>query len=54
MRALKEANLILTDKEFNELVKEHSLKRMSNEAFEGLNSFSEKRHPSWYPKIKDN
>ena len=54
MRALKEANLILTDKEFNELVEEHSLKRMSNEAFEGLNSFSEKRHPSWYPKIKDN
>ena len=54
MRALKEANLILTDKEFNELVEEHSLKRMSDEAFEGLNSFSEKRHPSWYPKIKDN
>ena len=54
MRALREANLILTDKEFNELVEEHSLKRMSDEAFEGLNSFSEKRSPSWYPKIKDN
>ena len=54
MRALKEANLILDEKEFNELVEEHSLKRMSDEAFEGLNSFSEKRHPSWYPKIKDN
>ena len=54
MRALKEANLILNEKEFNELVEEHSLKRMSDEAFEGLNSFSEKRYPSWYPKIKDN
>ena len=54
MRALKEANLILNDKEFHELVEEHSLKRMSKEAFEGLNSFSEKRYPSWYPKIKDN
>ena len=54
MRALKDANLILNDKEFNELVEEHSLKRMSDEAFEGLNSFSEKRSPSWYPKIKDN
>ena len=54
MRALKDANLILNEKEFNELVEEHSLKRMSDEAFEGLNSFSEKRSPSWYPKIKDN
>jgi len=48
MRALKEANLILNEKEFNELVEEHSLKRMSDEAFEGLNSFSEKRNPSRY------
>ena len=52
MRALEDANLILNDKEFNELVEEHSLKRMSDEAFEGLNSFSEKRSPSWYPEIK--
>ena len=50
MRALKEANLILNEKEFNQLVEEHSLKRMSDEAFEGLNSFSEKRSPFWYPK----
>ncbi len=54
MRALKEANLILSDEEFNELVEEHSLKRMSDEAIEGLNSFSEKRAPSWYPNIRDN
>ncbi len=54
MRALKEANLILSNTEFDELVLEHSLKRMSNEAFEGLNSFSEKRNPSWYPINKGN
>ena len=52
MRALKEANLILSDKKFNELVEEHSLKRMSDEAYEGLKSFSEKRAPSWYPNTR--
>jgi len=54
MRALKEANLILSDKNFNELVEEHSLKRMSDEAYEGLKSFSEKRAPSWYPNTRNN
>ncbi len=52
MRALKDANLILNEKEFNELVEEHSLKRMSDEAFEGLNSFSEKKISFLVPKNK--
>ena len=33
---------------FDELVFEHSQKRMTDEAKEGLNSFLEKRTASWY------
>ena len=47
-RTLIESGLMLPDKKFDELVFEHSQKRMSNEAKEGLNSFLEKRTASWY------
>ena len=47
-RTLIESGLMLSDKKFDELVFEHSQKRMSNEAKEGLNSFLEKRTASWY------
>ena len=49
-RSLIESNLILSEEKFNELVIEHSQKRMTEEANEGLNSFLEKRAASWYPK----
>lgn len=49
-RALLESGLILNDDKFNELVIEHSKKRMSEEANEGLNSFLEKRTAYWYKK----
>ena len=49
-RSLIESNLILSEEKFNELVIEHSQKRMTEEATEGLNSFLEKRTASWYPK----
>ena len=49
-RALIESGLILTDVKFEELVLEHSQKRMTSEATEGLNSFLEKRFASWYQK----
>ena len=49
-RALIESGLILSDDKFEELVLEHSKKRMTSEATEGLNSFLEKRVASWYQK----
>jgi methylglutaconyl-CoA hydratase len=49
-RSLIESDLILSEEKFNELVIEHSQKRMTEEATEGLNSFLEKRAASWYPK----
>jgi flagellar basal body-associated protein FliL len=41
---------LLTDDKFEELVIEHSKKRMTDEATEGLNSFLEKRNALWYTK----
>ena len=49
-RALIESGLILSDDKFEELVLEHSQKRMTSEATEGLNSFLEKKFASWYQK----
>ena len=49
-RALIESGLLLPDNKFEELVLEHSKKRMTDEATEGLNSFLEKRTASWYKK----
>ena len=49
-RSLIESDLVLSEEKFNELVIEHSQKRMTGEATEGLNSFLEKRTASWYPK----
>ena len=49
-RALIESGLILSDNKFEELILEHSQKRMTSEATEGLNSFLEKRVASWYQK----
>ena len=46
---LKDAGLLLTDEYFEELVSSHAAKRQTDEAMEGLASFSEKRNPSWYP-----
>ena len=46
--ALKDANLIISDEYFEELVLAHAAKRQSDEAIEGLTSFAEKRDPSWY------
>lgn len=48
-RTLIEAGLMMTDTHFEELVVEHSAKRQTAEAVEGLASFLEKRPPSWYP-----
>lgn len=48
-RTLADAGLLIDDAAGEALVVEHSLKRQSNEAIEGLNSFAEKRDPSWYP-----
>ena len=49
-RALIESGLILSDDKFEELVLEHSQKRMTSEATEGLNSFLDKRFATWYQK----
>ena len=49
-RSLIESDLVLSEEKFNELVIEHSQKRMTEEATEGLNSFLEKRAASWHPK----
>jgi 1,4-dihydroxy-2-naphthoyl-CoA synthase len=51
-RTLIESGLMLSDEKFDELVFEHSQKRMTDEAKEGLNSFLEKRTASWYQKLK--
>ena len=49
-RALIESGLILSESKFEELVLEHSQKRMTEEATEGLTSFLEKRTAYWYQK----
>ena len=49
-RSLIESGLIISDEKFDELVLEHSKKRMTEEATEGLKSFLEKRTASWYQK----
>jgi methylglutaconyl-CoA hydratase len=49
-RALLEAGLILDEPHFEALVVEHSAKRQTDEAAEGLASFLEKRAPNWYPE----
>lgn len=48
-RALLEAGLVVGDAHFEALIVEHSAKRQTAEAVEGLASFLEKRPPSWYP-----
>ncbi len=48
-RALLEAGLVIGDEHFEALIAEHSAKRQTAEAVEGLASFLEKRPPSWYP-----
>lgn len=48
-RTLEEAGLRLSAEKFEQLVVEHSLKRQTDEAFEGLASFAQKRKPAWYP-----
>ena len=40
---------MMTDAHFEDLVIEHSAKRQTDEAVEGLASFLEKRPPRWYP-----
>ena len=47
--ALAHAGQIMSDAYFDDLVRSHSLKRVSAEAREGLASFQEKRDPAWYP-----
>jgi methylglutaconyl-CoA hydratase len=47
--ALKYAGLNFTDDELAALARPHGLKRLDNEAGEGLASFLEKRKPTWYP-----
>lgn len=49
MRALLEAGLVLDEARFEALAAEHSARRQSGEAAEGLASFAEKRRPAWYP-----
>lgn len=48
-RTLQYAGLLIESDEFDQLIAEHSIKRRSDEAHEGLDSFIEKRRPSWYP-----
>lgn len=50
--ALKLAGQIIADDDdvFEQLIHQHSIKRQSAEAAEGLLSFTEKRNPSWYPE----
>lgn len=52
-RALAEAGLLTTEEAFEALIVEHSAKRSSAEAVEGLASFLEKRPPAWYPGPAD-
>ncbi len=46
---LKYARLYYTQQELTEMARPHGLKRLSDEAAEGLASFLEKREPAWYP-----
>jgi methylglutaconyl-CoA hydratase len=46
---LKYAGLYYTQQELLEMARPHGLKRLSDEAGEGLASFLEKREPAWYP-----
>ncbi len=46
---LKYAGLYCTEQELLEMARPHGLKRLSDEAGEGLASFLEKREPAWYP-----
>jgi methylglutaconyl-CoA hydratase len=46
---LKYARLYHTQQELLEMARPHGLKRLSDEAAEGLASFLEKREPAWYP-----
>ena len=46
---LKYARLYYTEQELTEMARPHGLKRLSDEAAEGLASFLEKREPVWYP-----
>ena len=43
------AGLLRTDEALDELARPHGLRRLSEEAGEGLASFLEKRKPAWYP-----
>ncbi|WP_417514006.1 enoyl-CoA hydratase-related protein [Minwuia sp.] len=42
-------NLLIDDDLAHDLANEHAMKRLTDEAGEGLVSFVEKRKPSWYP-----
>ena len=46
---LKYAGLEQDAEALAELARPHGLKRLDNEAGEGLQSFLEKRKPAWYP-----
>lgn len=48
-RCLQLAGQVLDDSLLEQLIQEHSEKRQTAEASEGLRSFVEKRKPSWYP-----
>lgn len=45
---LEYAGLLLDDDRFDRLIRQHSDKRQTWEAAEGLASFAEKRKPAWY------
>jgi methylglutaconyl-CoA hydratase len=47
--ALRAAGALLDPAELERLIEEHSARRQSAEAEEGLRSFAEKRPGSWYP-----
>lgn len=49
--AMRCADTLVTDEEFDRMVVEHAGKRQSEEAKEGLASFDEKRKPSWYGSV---
>ena len=46
---LKYAGLVYSDLDRAEMARPHALKRLDEEADEGLKSFLEKRKPGWYP-----
>jgi len=46
---LKYAGLVFSDLEKDEMARPHGMKRLDDEAAEGLASFLEKRKPNWYP-----